>query len=99
MNASNGEEKDLHAYDHMMKCSEVVDKVYAFLDGEMNLDEVLTFKDHLKVCLPCQAYVQFEEKLIHIIKTKCAAGECKVPSELMDKIKKAIDLSNSTSKS
>lgn len=99
MNTSNGEEKDLHAHNHIMKCNEVVDKVYAFLDGEMNLDEVLIFKDHLKICLPCQAYVQFEEKLIQIIKTKCATGECKVPSDLMDKIRKVIDLSSSAAKS
>ncbi len=93
MNTPNGDEKDLHAHHHM-KCNEVVDRVYAFLDGEMNLDEVLEFKDHLKICLPCKAYVQFEEKLIQIIKSKCVSDESKIPSALMDKIKKAIEISS-----
>ena len=99
MNTSKEEEKDLHAHHHSMKCNEVVDRVYAFLDGEMNLDEVLEFKDHLKVCLPCKDYVQFEEKLIQIIKAKSANEGAKIPTDLMEKIKKAIDVTNSNLKS
>lgn len=99
MNSPHGDEKDQHAHDHAIKCDEVVHRVYAFLDGEMNLDDVLVFKDHLKVCLPCQAYVKFEEKLIQLIKSKCTTDESKIPSGLADKIKKAIEASNAASKS
>ncbi len=99
MNTSKDEEKDHHAHHHSMKCNEVVDRVYAFLDGEMNLDEVLEFKDHLKVCLPCKDYVQFEEKLIQIIKAKSLNDVSKIPGDLVEKIKKAIDVTNSNLKS
>lgn len=99
MNTSKEEEKDHHAHHHHMNCTEVVDRVYAFLDGEMNLDEVLEFKDHLKVCLPCKDYVQFEQRLIQIIKAKSLNHETKIPSDLMEKIKKAIDVTNSSLKS
>lgn len=98
MNTQKEEEKGQHAHNHGVNCGEVVHSVYAFLDGEMKLEEVLVFKDHLKVCLPCQAYVQFEEKLINIIKSKCANDECKIPSTLMDKIRKAMDMSDSSTK-
>lgn len=99
MNTSNEKEKGKHAHHDHMNCTEVVDRVYAFLDGEMNLDEVLEFKDHLKVCLPCKDYVQFEEKLIQIIKTKSIKDGSKMPAELIEKIKKAINLTNSSLKS
>ncbi|KAB2879574.1 hypothetical protein F9K33_08510 [bacterium] len=99
MKTPNGNETDLHAHDHTLKCGEVVHRVYAFLDGQMNLDDVLVFKDHLKVCLPCQAYVQFEEKLINMIKSKSCNDETKIPAALMDKIKKAIEVSNLPPKS
>ena len=91
-------ETNPNTHEHSIRCNEVVHRVYAFLDGQMNLDDVLVFKDHLKVCLPCQAYVQFEEKLIQMIKLKSIQDESKIPSTLLEKIKKVIEVSDSASK-
>lgn len=84
-------EEDQHAYDHDMNCSEVVQKVYAFLDGELSLEEIAVYKDHLHACLPCKAYVKFEEKLVKIIQEKGSDPAAKVPDALVSKIKIALE--------
>ncbi len=81
--------KDLDARAHGLDCAKVAERVYAFLDGQMGLEELTVYERHLELCLPCRALVDFENKLIAMIKAKGAAG-AEIPAVLMDKIKKAL---------
>ncbi len=85
---------DLHVKSHTLSCDEVVVKIYAYLDGVLSLETVSLYKDHLDNCPPCRGFVEFEAKLINIIKTKggTASGES-IPESLRDKILKAIQIS------
>lgn len=82
--------EDHHAHDHSMNCAEVVQKVYAFLDGELTLEEIAVYKDHLQACLPCKDYVRFEEKLVQVIQEKGAGPEIRLPESLLSRIKNAL---------
>lgn len=81
--------KDLDARAHGLDCAEVAERVYAFLDGQMSLEELTVYQRHLELCLPCRALVDFENKLITMIKAK-GAGGAEIPATLMDKIKNAL---------
>jgi mycothiol system anti-sigma-R factor len=89
--ASHQKKSDEHA--HGMNCTEVANRVYAFLDGQMSLEEVAVYQRHLELCLPCRTLVDFEEKLITMIRAKGGNGS-ELPSTLMAKIRKALNSSS-----
>ncbi|HMV25634.1 MAG TPA: zf-HC2 domain-containing protein [bacterium] len=89
-------EAGLHAQNHPINCGEIERLLYAYLDGELPLEEVAPYKDHLSHCPPCKAFVEFEEKISHLIKQKCGhngTDRACVPTSLHEKIQKAIALS------
>jgi anti-sigma factor (TIGR02949 family) len=84
-----------HSHDSLIPCREVARRVYAFIDGELDVRELEEFEAHIKLCLPCKDLVKFEEKLVQTIREKLNGQTSKVPvpATLHEKIKKAIDLS------
>ena len=55
-------------------CSELLTRLPAYLDGEMDAGEAAQFRDHLQRCAPCMD----EHDLDHAIKAvvgKCCGGE------------------------
>jgi hypothetical protein len=85
-----------HKHGDGMLCQEVAKKVYAFIDGQMNVKDLEAVQEHINMCLPCHMLVEFERKLLAIIHAKGGTGNSEntgIPKTLSEKIKKAIELS------
>ncbi len=69
---------------HEVPCSEVLARVYSYLDGELQEEGYLQIRQHLDECGPCLREFGLEEvvkRLVH----KCCGHEA-VPGELRTKV-------------
>ena len=69
---------------HEVPCSEVLARVYSYLDGELEGQGYAQIRQHLEECGPCLREFGLEEvvkKLVH----KCCGHEA-VPGELRTKV-------------
>ena len=65
-------------------CSEVLHRVYEFLDGEMTSDDTAKIKEHLEACGPCLKEYDLDQALKALVKRSCACEEA--PVELRTQI-------------
>jgi mycothiol system anti-sigma-R factor len=65
-------------------CSEVLHRVYEYLDGEMTRDDTVKIKQHLDECGPCLQEYDLDQALKALVKRSCACEEA--PSELRTQI-------------
>ncbi len=65
-------------------CSEVLHRVYEYLDGEMTLDDTVKIKHHLDACGPCLQQYDLDQALKALVKRSCACEEA--PVELRTQI-------------
>jgi mycothiol system anti-sigma-R factor len=74
---------------HEMPCSEVLDRVYSYLDGEM--DQVFSAKVqiHLEECGPCLREYGLEEAVKRLVHRHC--GHEQVPADLRQKVLNKIE--------
>jgi len=72
---------------HDTPCSEVLDKVYEYIDGELDSARVHDIKHHLDECGPCLAEFGLEEQVKAIVKRSCADP---APAELRAKVLRHI---------
>lgn len=77
---------------HNNICDEVNRRIYAFIDGRMDIAELKEYQEHINQCVSCQTLVQFEKKLIQIIHKKGGYTQTEIPATLIEKIRKALDL-------
>ena len=73
------------------ECQQALERLEAFLDGELADDDVGRVADHLTACYPCTDRVTFESELRALIQRSCADT---APPDLVDRIRTrlAIDL-------
>lgn len=57
---------------HDTDCSEVLDRVYEYLDGEMGELDCAKIQQHLEECGPCLAEYHLDEVLKAVIRRSCA---------------------------
>jgi mycothiol system anti-sigma-R factor len=57
---------------HDTDCSEVLDRVYEYLDGEMGELDCAKIRQHLEECGPCLAEYHLDEVLKAVIRRSCA---------------------------
>ena len=69
-------------------CKDVEKKVQAFLDGQLEKEQVMLIEEHLDYCLPCDKKIEFEKKLRFIIKSR--AQENSHPQKLDVELKRMI---------
>jgi mycothiol system anti-sigma-R factor len=50
-------------------CGEALEKLYAYLDQELDAASVVVIRSHLDECPPCGDVFSFEERLLTIIRT------------------------------
>jgi len=74
---------------HAVPCSEVLDRVYEYLDGELDRDRVHEIKHHLDECSPCLREFGLEEAVKSIVKRSCSDP---APAELRSKVMQRINL-------
>jgi mycothiol system anti-sigma-R factor len=65
-------------------CSEVLHRVYEYLDGEMTADDTVKIRHHLDECAPCLQEYDLDQALKALVKRSCACEEA--PTELRTQI-------------
>jgi mycothiol system anti-sigma-R factor len=68
---------------HETPCSEVLDRVYEYLDGELDRDRVHVIKEHLEECAPCLREYGLEDAVKALLKRSCYD---QAPPELRHKV-------------
>ena len=69
---------------HEVPCTEVLDRVYAYLDGELSGPIIHKIRQHLDECGPCLREYGLDEVVKHLVHRCC--GHDAVPSELRAKV-------------
>ena len=69
---------------HDTDCSEVLHRIYEYLDGEMRPDDTLADRQHLEECGPCLREYDLDQMLKALVRRSCA-GEA-APGELRTQI-------------
>ncbi|SDO64443.1 mycothiol system anti-sigma-R factor [Pedococcus dokdonensis] len=59
-------------------CSEVLHRVYEYLDGEMTTADTVKIKQHLEACGPCLHQYDLDQALKALVKRSCACEEAPV---------------------
>jgi mycothiol system anti-sigma-R factor len=68
---------------HETPCAEVLDRVYEYIDGELDGYGVHKIKEHLDECSPCLKEFGLEEAVKAIVKRSCSDP---APPELRAKV-------------
>jgi mycothiol system anti-sigma-R factor len=69
---------------HATPCSEVLERMYTYLDGELGDPDLRTVREHLEECAPCMS--QHDVDLIVKKLIRRAAGGELAPDELRERI-------------
>jgi mycothiol system anti-sigma-R factor len=69
---------------HETDCSEVLDRVYEYLDGELDAHVVGKISQHLDECGPCLSEYDLDVVLKALVRRTCG-GDC-APEDLRQRI-------------
>ncbi|WP_326596794.1 mycothiol system anti-sigma-R factor [Streptomyces sp. NBC_01803] len=75
---------------HPKDCSEVLDRLYEYLDREMPDGDCAKFQEHIDDCSPCLEKYGLEQSVKKLVKRCC--GHDDVPADLRAKVLGRIDL-------
>lgn len=59
----------------MISCEEAVEKVYEYLDGELDAEMMERIREHIQVCKRCYPYFNFERIFLDHIRSKGLRSE------------------------
>lgn len=65
-------------------CVEALERLEAFLDGELPAARVEDLAEHLRACDPCADRVSFEEQLRSLVRRRCVDH---APRDLVDRVR------------
>lgn len=74
---------------HDTPCSEVLDRVYTYLDGELDSHRIAEIRKHLDECGPCLEEYGLEEAVKRLVAKHCGCDP--VPQDLRAKVLSRID--------
>ncbi len=69
---------------HDVPCSEVLDQVYVYLDGEIGPDECAKIREHLDECGPCLRQYGLDQAVKALVARSCGCDLA--PEELRAKV-------------
>ena len=69
---------------HETDCSEVLDRVFEYLDNEMSTLDCAKIKQHLEECGPCLREYHLDEALKALVRRSCACEHA--PDELRTRV-------------
>lgn len=69
---------------HDTDCREVLDKVYAYLDGELTEGDVADIRVHLDECSPCLKEYDLDKAIKALVAKHCGCDP--VPADLRSKV-------------
>lgn len=70
----------------MANCQETLDKLYSFLDRELDPRERREVEAHLSLCPPCREVFRIEYNVLRVVGEKCR--ETAAPPELVARVKR-----------
>jgi len=68
-------------------CSQSIERLYHYLDGELTDERRLQIQGHLDECPPCVEAFDFETELRQVIANRCRDH---VPPALLDRVRAAL---------
>lgn len=68
---------------HETPCADVLDRVYEYIDGELDSQRVHVIKEHLDECGPCLREFGLEEAVKAIVRRSCSDP---APTDLRTKV-------------
>ncbi|MFC4061425.1 mycothiol system anti-sigma-R factor [Planomonospora corallina] len=74
---------------HDTDCREVLDKVYTYLDGELDEGNCVDIRQHLDECGPCLKEYGLEQVVKQLVAKHCGCEQ--VPDDLRAKVLNRID--------
>ncbi|MGI5154770.1 mycothiol system anti-sigma-R factor [Microbispora sp. CA-102843] len=74
---------------HDTPCSEVLDRVYTYLDGELDSNRIAEIRKHLDECGPCLEEYGLEEVVKRLVAKHCGCDP--VPQDLRAKVLTRIE--------
>jgi mycothiol system anti-sigma-R factor len=69
---------------HEVPCSEVLDRIYTYLDGELESGDCAKVRQHLDECGPCLREYGLEESVKRLVHKHCGCDNA--PAELRAKV-------------
>ena len=69
---------------HDTDCSEVLDRVFEYLDNEMDTLDCAKIKQHLEECGPCLREYHLDEMLKAVVRRSCACEHA--PEQLRTRV-------------
>ena len=69
---------------HETPCTEVLDRVYGYIDGELDNGDCAKIQQHLDECGPCLREYGLEEAIKRLVAKRCGCDPA--PAELRTKI-------------
>jgi mycothiol system anti-sigma-R factor len=69
---------------HETPCTEVLDRVYSYLDGELEEPDLAKIRQHLDECGPCLEEFGLDELVKKLVHKTC--GQDRVPEALRAKV-------------
>ena len=73
-----------------MNCSQALEDVYSFLDGELTSIRRSQIEWHLRKCGGCSGEFDFEERLLVLVQTSCRSESIEIPTELLTRLRALI---------
>jgi mycothiol system anti-sigma-R factor len=68
-------------------CRDALDRLYAYLDRELDTDTVIEIRAHLEECPPCGGAFAFEERLMVVVRDGLRED---VPPAVVDRLRSAL---------
>ena len=68
----------------MSKCNQAVERIYHYLDDEINWYRRMRINWHLRSCPPCEGAFEFENRLRLVVREKSAED---VPAEFIERLR------------
>jgi mycothiol system anti-sigma-R factor len=66
-------------------CREVVERVFLYIDGEMDATEIEVIRRHVELCARCHQHTDFEVEIKRIVREKCS--EARPPDVLVERVR------------
>ena len=74
-----------------LDCNEVLERLWAFLDGEADEAQCQELQDHIARCLGCRHQADFEVRLRQVIQSKCSTD--RAPQKLREDLRRLLSKS------
>lgn len=82
MGHGSGEHPGVPAHEGHANCSEVLYRIFEYLDGEMTPDDVHRVAEHLQECGPCLEEHDLDRAMKDVVRRSCAREEAPVELRL-----------------